>query len=71
VRFHILGMAHTQATKQYSSCAYTQKVRNFCRMMHERGHEIYLYAGEQIDVPCTEHLVCITEQERAAAPDVP
>lgn len=67
MRFHVIGMAHTQATKEYSSCAYTQKVRNFCKMMHERGHEVFLYAGEECDVEVTEHLVCITEKERAAA----
>lgn len=67
MRFHVLGMAHTDTTVEFSHCAYTQKVRNFCRMMHERGHEVYLYAGETNDAPCTEHIVCITEEERALA----
>lgn len=67
MRFHVLGLAHTQTTKKYLSCAYTQKARNFCRMMIDRGHEVYLYSGEQNDVPCTEHLVCISEKDRAAA----
>jgi glycosyltransferase involved in cell wall biosynthesis len=67
MRFHVLGMAHTQTTIEYTSCAYTQKIRNFCRMMMDRGHEVYLYAGEENDAPCTEHLVCITEVERKRA----
>lgn len=67
MRFHVLGLAHTQTTDEFTSCAYTQKVRNFCRMMHERGHEVYLYAGAQNDAPCTEHLVCLSEEDRKAA----
>lgn len=67
MRFHVLGMAHTQTTVDYGSCAYTQKIRNFCKMMMDRGHEVYLYAGEENDAPCTEHLVCISEKERRAS----
>lgn len=67
MRFHVLGMAHTNTTKDFSSCAYTQKVRLFCQMMMSKGHEVYLYAGEENDAPCTEHIVCITEKERLAA----
>lgn len=65
MRFHVIGLAHTQTTVEYTSCAYTQKVRNFCRMMHKRGHEVYLYSGDQNDAPCTEHIPCITESQRA------
>lgn len=60
MRFHVLGMAHTHTTIEYASCAYTQKIRNFCRMMMDRGHEVYLYGSEQNDAPCTEHIVCIS-----------
>ena len=67
MRFHVLGLAHTNTTVEFSSCAYTQKVRNFCRMMHDRGHEVFLYAGTQNDAPCTEHIVCVTDAERAAS----
>lgn len=41
------------------------KVRNFAKMMMARGHEVFLYAGDQNDVPCTELITCITEKERA------
>lgn len=64
MRFHVLGMAHTQTTKDFSSCAYTQKIRLFCKMMMAKGHEVYLYAGENNDAPCTQHYVCITEAEQ-------
>lgn len=43
------------------------KVRNFCKMMMALGHEVFLYAGETTDVPCTELITCISESERAAS----
>lgn len=64
MRFHVLGMAHTHTTIEFGCCAYTQKIRNFCRMMMDRGHEVYLYGGEENDAPCTEHIVCVSEKMR-------
>lgn len=69
MRFHVIGLASTQTTIEYLTCAYTQKVRNFCKMMVLRGHEVFLYSGEFNDAPCTKHLVCISEKARAAACD--
>jgi glycosyltransferase involved in cell wall biosynthesis len=67
VRFHVVSLPHTQTTDAYSACAFTEKVRKFCIMMHQMlGHEVFLYAGEQNDAPCTEHICCISEAERAA-----
>ena len=31
----------------------------------DRGHEVYLYSGEQNEAPCTEHIPCVTEKCRA------
>ena len=66
MRFHVCALPHTNTTKDYISCAYTAKVINFCRMMVERGHEVYLYSGEQNEAPCTRHISCVTETLRAA-----
>jgi glycosyltransferase involved in cell wall biosynthesis len=35
-------------------------------MMTDRGHEVFLYAGEKNEAPCTEHIPCTTEDRRAA-----
>lgn len=67
MRFHVLGLAHTQTTVEYLTCAYTQKVRNFCKMMHGLGHEVYLYSGDENDAPCTEHIKCVTKSEQQKA----
>ena len=67
MRFHVVGLPHTQTTLEYTSCAFTEKVRRFCKMMTGLGHEVYLYAGEFNEAPVTRHIVCITEQERQKA----
>lgn len=66
MRFHVVSLPHTQTTAFFSACAYTAKVRGFCRMMIDLGHEVFLYAGVENDASCTEHIVCITETERTA-----
>ena len=67
MRFHVVALPHTQTTKDFATCAFTEKVRRFCIMMTDLGHEVVLYAGEQNEAPVTEHVVCISEQQRAAA----
>lgn len=67
MRFHVVSLPHTQVTKEYSGCAYTEKVRRFCIMMTNLGHEVYLYAGEQVEAPVTKLITCISEERRAQA----
>jgi glycosyltransferase involved in cell wall biosynthesis len=66
MRFHVTALPHTNTTKEFLSCAYTAKVINFCRMMMDRGHEVYLYGGVENEAPCTQHIICISELERKA-----
>lgn len=62
MRFHVISLPHTQTTKEYGACAFTQKVRKFCRMMKTLGHEVYLYAGEENEAPCDELITCISKE---------
>lgn len=66
MRFHVVSLPHTQTTKEYLPCAYTQKVVNFCKMMKSLGHEVFLYASEDNDAPCDELITCITKNEQRA-----
>lgn len=59
-RLHVIGFPHTQVTAKYSWCAYTQKVRRFCNMMTDLGHDVLLYAGSETDTRVTEHIVVNT-----------
>lgn len=66
MRFHVAALPHTHTAQDFISCAYTAKVINFCRMMMDRGHEVFLYSGERNEAPCTEHVSCTTEEKRAS-----
>lgn len=63
MRLHLVALPHTQTTSEYLSCAYTQKAVKFCRMMAPH-HEVILYAGEQNEAPCAEHVPLVTEAQR-------
>jgi glycosyltransferase involved in cell wall biosynthesis len=63
-RFHVIGLPHTSTTKDYVSCAYTQKIYNFSKMMTDTGHQVFLYGGPENTAPCTEHICCIDKKEQ-------
>ena len=67
MRFHIVSLPHTQVTKDFVNCAFTEKVRRFVMMMKAQGHTVFLYAGEQSEGIEDELITCISEQERSAA----
>lgn len=52
-------------TEAFTACAFTERVRKFCGMMHGLGHEVFLYAGPNgTDAEVTEFIPCITEEDR-------
>lgn len=63
-RFHVINLPHTETVVTQSSCAYTNKVRRFCDMMHGLGHEVYLYASTSNDAACTEHIVIMPKERQ-------
>jgi glycosyltransferase involved in cell wall biosynthesis/predicted SAM-dependent methyltransferase len=56
MRIHVLGLPHTQTSEDFSTCAFTQKTLNLCRMMHRRGHEVFHYGVEGSNPECTKHI---------------
>ena len=64
-RLHVVGLPHTEVTKEFLPCAYTQKVLNFCKMMKSLGHIVFLYAGgEKTDAPVDEFISVISKQDQ-------
>ena len=69
LRFHVVSLPHTQVTKEYINCAYTEKIRRFCNMMKSLGHTVYLYAGTENEANVDELITCITEEDRVKSLD--
>jgi len=54
LRFHLLGLAHLETTKENSSCAYTQKIIKLAKMLKSFGHTVFFYGVEGSNVECDE-----------------
>ena len=71
--FHIVALPHLSVSKNNCFCAFTQKVRNFGRMMTHLGHRVYMYGpqfrdGDEIADDMAEEfveIVTIEEQDEA------
>ena len=66
-RIIVFGVPHTPSSNlyQFPHCAFAQKARKLCSMMHRRGHEVIYFGNELCDVECTEHVVVTTESDLA------
>ena len=64
LRFHLLGVPHIPTTREYSVCAYTQKVIKLAAMLKDLGHEVHFYGGEGSDVPCDTFTEVVSDATR-------
>lgn len=64
MRLHCVSFPHTDTTRQYCYCAYTEKQRKLGAMLHAYGHELILYAGEENEAECAEHVVVAGAADR-------
>jgi len=61
IRLHVLAVPHTASTKEYTVCAFTQKVINFCKMFKNEGMHVIHYGHEHSNVECDEHVTVTTQ----------
>ncbi len=62
MRIFVLGLPHTVTSPRFSSCAYTMKAWNLCRMMKDRGHEV-IHLGNETSHPVADQNVAVTSFE--------
>ena len=60
---HSPGIPHTETSKRYLPCAFTQKVYNGTGMFTDLGHTTYHYGAEGSTVRCTEHVPVTTRAD--------
>ena len=44
--FHLLGLSHLPASKEYAACAFTNKNVKMARMLCSLGHTVYMYGAK-------------------------
>lgn len=64
MKLHLVSLPYSKTTSDFVTCAFTNKVVSFARMMMDQGHEVYLYAADENDAPCTELIPILTDEER-------
>lgn len=64
MRLHVVGFPHTETTREYVTCAYTQKIVKAGSMFNLLGHDVIVYAGERNETVCSEHVPIVSAAER-------
>ena len=54
MRFHLLGLVHLPASKNYMGCAFTQKNIKLAKMLMDLGHEVIYYGAEGSTIACSK-----------------
>jgi len=62
-RLHMLGLAHTVTTDEFSHCAFTGKVKKFSPMMRYAGYEVFHYGVEGADSGANENIDVLSREE--------
>lgn len=62
LRFHLLGLAHLETSRQNSSCAYTQKIIKLAKIIKQYGHTLYFYGVEGSEVECDRFIPVSTQE---------
>lgn len=61
---HLVGLPHTQLTRDASVCAFTQKAVKFVRMMQALDYRVVSYWGDEETAGADEHVRLFTKKEQ-------
>jgi glycosyltransferase involved in cell wall biosynthesis len=67
--FHYISMPHLPLTRDYSACAFTQKVHKLTRMLLKSGHRVIVYGVGYTDIehPNLEYVPVVSMDDVRAA----
>lgn len=65
MRVHLVGLPHRDPVKDWEPCAYSGKLLRLCDMLTGQGHDVILYAGPGCDAEVAEHVVVVSDDDRA------
>lgn len=63
MRVHLVALPHTDLAADWSTCAYTGKLRRLPGMLAAGGHEAITYGGPRSEAPC-EHVPIVADADR-------
>lgn len=64
MRVHLVGLPHTDTTRDYCWCAYTERLRKLPGILGAAGHNTTLYAGPNDESAASEHVQIVGPDER-------
>lgn len=64
MKLHVVGLPWTELTEEFITCAYTQKIVKFAKMMTDHGWQVITYAPGDYGVPGAEHVPVLSSEQR-------
>lgn len=62
MKVYVLGVPHTQTSRERTTCPFTVKAWNLCRMMGEQGWDVVHFGVEGSDPPCSENVAVVSQE---------
>ena len=62
-RFPVVGIPTTASNYTYTSCAFTQGIIHFCKMMKRLGYTVFHYGHSDSIVDCDQHITISNNED--------